>query len=71
MSISPYGDSIMIINQKKIKDLGKFYICVSCLDIYNCHYNLRFDQNFIQRMPMLDISYNYFVSQDYIKINLG
>ena len=71
MSISHDGDSIMIIKKSEIKSLNKFYICVTCLSEDNCLYNLKFDQNYIQRMPMADISYSYYASQNYTQMQFG
>ena len=70
ISYSLYGDSIMIIKKSELKNLNKFYVCVKCLGSI-CGYRLRFDQNYIQRMPMTDIAYSYIASQNYTKMNFG
>ena len=71
ISFSHYGDSIMIIKKSELKNLNYFYVCVKCLDENYCYYNLRFDQNYIQRMPMTDISYNYLASKNYTQMKFG
>ena len=71
ISFSHYGDSIMIIKKSELKNLNYFYVCVKCLDENYCYYNLRFDQNYIQRMPMTSISYNYLASKNYIQMKFG
>ena len=70
ISYNLYGDSIMIIKKSELKNLNKFYICVKCLES-GCGYRLRFDQNYIQRIPMTDIAYSYIASQNYTKMNFG
>ena len=71
MSISPYEYTIMIINQTEIKNLKNFYLCVACLDNSRCLYNVKFDHNYIQGMPMFNISYNYYASKNYTQMLFG
>ena len=70
MSYSHSGDSIMILNMTEIKNKTS-YICVYCLDDYYCNYTIGYDQNYIQRFPMVDITYSYYASKNYMNINFG
>ena len=71
MSFSPYQDSVMILNMAEIKAKKNAYICVQCLEEKNCKYVFGYDQNYIQRFPMADISYSYYASKNYMNMNFG
>ena len=71
MSMNSGGDSLFIIKKSELQSLSYFHLCVKCLNESKCYYLIRFDQNYIQRFPMTDISYTYYVSKDYTEMKFG
>ena len=71
MSMNSAGDSLFILKKSELQSLSYFYICVKCLVETECKYRIRFDQNYIQRFPMTDISYTYYASKNYTEMYFG
>ena len=75
MSINPYGDSFMSLDRyiffDDYKDYDKyrydsFYICVYCLDVSLCNYEITFELNNATNIPNNINFYNFYCNYLYV-----